>query len=43
MVASPNAAATQQRPDRYLIFGVLAVSLLTFVMQFAMVSVSLET
>ncbi|MGE0228121.1 MAG: MFS transporter, partial [Dehalococcoidia bacterium] len=41
-MTSPMApAATQPRADRFLIFGVLAVSLLTFVMQFAMVSVSL--
>ncbi|MEZ4554444.1 MAG: MFS transporter [Dehalococcoidia bacterium] len=41
-MTSPVApAATQPRADRFLIFGVLAVSLLTFVMQFAMVSVSL--
>lgn len=41
MTMQGNAAATQPRADRYLIFGVLAISLLTFVMQFAMVSVSL--
>lgn len=35
------AVPLQPRADRYLIFAVLAVSLLTFVMQFAMVSVSL--
>jgi len=41
MTTEAVAAPAQPRADRYLIFGVLAISLLAFVMQFAMVSVSL--